>query len=98
MLVYNRIIDSINGAKSRQIRIDAIKSLATLNIPYIEKDLRRLMFDSDSYIRMAVLELAEDLPRYQAHGVISIALEDEDSNIVEKATSILETRWPDDFW
>ena len=56
------------------------------------------MFDSDVRIRNAVLELAEDLPRYQAHGIISIALEDENPDVVKKATSILETRWPDDFW
>jgi hypothetical protein len=56
------------------------------------------MFDSDCQIRLAVLEVAENLPRYQAHSVVSIALEDENPDVVEKATSILETRWPDDFW
>jgi hypothetical protein len=56
------------------------------------------MSDSDPLIRIAVLGLAEDLPKNQAQELISIALKDDIPDVVKKATSILETRWPDDYW
>lgn len=97
-MVYNRIISTITESRTLHLRLDAIRSLATFNIPEMEKDLKKLMLDSDPRIRLAVLELAETLPRYQSHGLISIALEDKEDDVVTKATSILESRWPDDFW
>jgi len=95
---YSKLVARLFESKVLQVRVDAIRALATFIVPGMEDHLQRAMKDDDLRIRLAVLEVAERIPKEQAHGIISIALEDEDTSIVTKATSILESRWHDDFW
>ena len=98
MQEYSKLVERLFESKVLQVRVDAIRAMSTFIVPGMEEHLKRAMKDDDLRIRLAVLEAAERIPKEQAHGIISVALEDEVTSVVAKATSILESRWHDDFW
>ena len=98
MQEYSELVDRLFESTISHIRIDAIRALATMDVPGREAHLERAMNDDDPRIRLAVLETAERLPKEQAHRIVSKALDDEDLGIANKVRSIIESRWPDDFW
>jgi hypothetical protein len=95
---YRKALDQLTRATSSAARIDAVRSLSAIQVPGVESYLCRLMHDADFRVRLAVLEASLELPRDQAVKIIRIGLQDEDAAVENRATMIMEERWPDSYW
>ncbi|MFW9794320.1 MAG: HEAT repeat domain-containing protein, partial [Candidatus Thorarchaeota archaeon] len=97
-LEYSKLFEQVSKSISFLERIDAARSLPAANTRGSESSLWKMMDDEDSQVRFAVVDAAESLPREEAYRIIVKAIQDQDPEIVSRATSILESRWPDDYW
>ncbi len=95
---YLAALDQLSRSSSSDARIDAARALSTIQMAGIETHLKRLMFDEDPRVRLAVLEASENLPKNQAVGIIRQGLQDVDRSVENKAVRLFEERWPDNYW
>ncbi|MGD9397950.1 MAG: HEAT repeat domain-containing protein [Candidatus Thorarchaeota archaeon] len=95
---YLAALDQLSRSSSSDARIDAARALSTIQMAGVETHLRRLMFDEDPRIRLAVLEASQNLPKNQAVSIIRQGLQDVDRSVENKAVRLFEERWPDNYW
>ncbi len=95
---YLAALDQLSRSSSSDARIDAARALSTIQVVGVETHLRRLMFDEDPRVRVAVLEASQNLPKNQAVDLIRQGLQDVDQSVENRAMQLFEERWPDNYW
>ena len=88
----------LEGSGQEELTRTTIEALANVPSETSAYILKGLMRHPNAKIRKSVVQVTRVLSRETASDIIRAALQDDDPDVVGRATSIMENRWSDEVW